>query len=68
MVCSVIDHRNDVKMFKTQVEPRAVGAEASLQNFEHFDFISMVDKRTYHGKLLSIFFYNNIDSFDVHFL
>ena len=25
MVCTLIDHRNDVKMFKTQVEPRAAG-------------------------------------------
>ena len=25
MVYTLIDHRNDVKMFKTQVEPRAAG-------------------------------------------
>ena len=25
MVCTLIDHRNDVKMFKTQVQPRAEG-------------------------------------------
>ena len=31
MVYSLIDHRNDVKMFKTQVEPRAAGV---LQSFE----------------------------------
>ena len=28
----------------------------SLQRFEHFDVISMVDRSTDHGKLLSIFF------------
>jgi len=32
-------------------------------SFEHFDVISMVDKSTDHGKLLSIVFYNNIDIF-----
>ena len=25
MVCTLIDHRNDVKMFKIEVQPRAVG-------------------------------------------
>ena len=38
-----------------------------MQSFEHPDVISMVDKITDHGKLLSICFYNNIDSFDIHF-
>ena len=36
------------------------------KSFEHFDVISMVDKDKDHGKLLSICFFNNIDSFDVH--
>ena len=31
MVYSLIDHRNDVNLFKTQVEPRAAGV---LQSFE----------------------------------
>ena len=44
---------NDVTMFKTQVEPRAA---VSLQSFEHFDVISIVDKSTDHRKLLSICF------------
>ena len=40
----------------------------SMQSFEYFVVISMVDKSTNHGKLLSTrFFYYNIDSFDVHF-
>ena len=38
----------------------------SKKGFEHFDVISMVDKDKDHGKLLSICFFNNIDSFDVH--
>ena len=37
MVSTLIDHRNDVNMFKTQVEWQVV----SLQIFEHFD----VDKK-----------------------
>ena len=40
MVCSLIDHRNDIKMFKT---------------LQYFDVISMVDKRTDHRKLLSYY-------------
>ena len=32
MVCTL---KNDVKMFKTQVEPQATGASVSLQCFEH---------------------------------
>ena len=43
MVCTLIDHTNDVKMSKTL-------------SFEHVDVISMVDKNTDHGKLLSICF------------
>ena len=55
-VYTLIDHSNDIKMFKTQVEPRAV-------SFEHFDVISTVKKNRDHGKLRSILvFYNNIDS------
>ena len=41
MACSLISHGSDVKMFKTQV--------VSLQSFEHFDVISMIDKITDHG-------------------
>ena len=55
-VYTLIDHRNDIKMFKTQVEPRAV-------RLEHFDVISTVKKNRDHRKLRSILvFYNNIDS------
>ena len=38
----------------------------SKKSFEHLDVISMVDKDKDRGKLLSICFFNNIDSFDVH--
>ena len=41
MACTLISHRSDVKMFKTQV--------VSLQSFEHFDVISMIDEITDHG-------------------
>ena len=42
-VCTLTGRRNDVMMFK------------SMQSFEHFVVISMVDKSTNHGKLLSTF-------------
>ena len=38
----------------------------SLQSFEHFDVISMVNKSTDHV-VVRLFFYHNIDSFDVYF-
>ena len=41
MACTVISHRSDVKLFKPQV--------VSLQSFEHFDVISMIDEITDHG-------------------
>ena len=49
MVNTLIDHRNDVKMFKTQVEPPWIHGTTSRrrvfsqQSFEHYDVISMVD-------------------------
>ena len=46
-VYTLIDHSNDIKMFKTQVEPRAV-------HFEHFDVISTVNKNIDNGKMRSI--------------
>ena len=51
MVCTFIDHRNDVKMFKAQVEPRAAGKwylHGKVSN-THFDVIAMADKSTDHG-------------------
>ena len=45
MVCTLTGGRNDVMMFK------------SMQIFEYFVVISMVDKRTNHGKLLSPCFF-----------
>ena len=38
MANTLIEHKDDVEMFKTQVR-----LAVSLQSFEHFDFISMVD-------------------------
>ena len=49
-----IDHRNDVKMFKTlqcyTTRLRFVCSSWFHLNFEHIDAISMVDKSTDHGK------------------
>ena len=36
-VYSLIDHRNDVKMFKSQVEPRAAGELQVLNFWCHFN-------------------------------
>ena len=47
MVCTLIDHTNDVKMVNTQVKPSAAreGERViSLQSFKHFTVISMVNK------------------------
>ena len=38
----------------------------SLQSFEHFDVIAIIDKRIDRGKFFRFVFYNNIDSFFVH--
>jgi len=38
----------------------------SPKSFQYFDVICMADKSTDLGKLLLIFFYNTIDSFDAH--
>ena len=40
MVCTLINHRNDINMFKTQVEP--CRQLVSVQSFQHFHFISVV--------------------------
>ena len=49
-----IDHKNDVKMFKTlqcyTTRLRFVCGLWLHLNFEHIDAISMVDKSTDHGK------------------
>ena len=50
MVCALFEHRND-----HAVKPLACGLWFHL-NFEHFDVISMADKGTDHGELLSINF------------
>ena len=63
MVYTVIDHRNYNYKFKSGTTSRR--RVVSLKRFEHFDVVSKVDNSTDHGKLLSIFFYNIIDGFEV---
>ena len=59
MVSTLIDHRNDVNMFKIQVEWQVV----LLQIFEHFD----VDKKYRPWKIVVKFvFCHNVDRFDTH--
>ena len=41
MVCTLIDHRNDVKMFKTQEEPPAAGEWFHCKVFDPFVFLQL---------------------------
>ena len=52
MVCTYIDHRNDIKIFKTQVEP-VIASDCFHCKviIEHFDVVSMVDKSKDHGNM-----------------
>ena len=54
MLCTIINHRNDIIIFKTQVEPFLASFLWSIriQTMEHFCWFV---------------FYNNIGSFDIHF-
>ena len=45
MVFTFIDQKNDVKMFKPQVETLTAGERFQCKSFEHFEVISVVDKR-----------------------
>ena len=45
VVSTLIDHRNDIKMFKNSSGTTSRRREVSQQNFKHFDVISMVDNR-----------------------
>ena len=58
MVCTLNEDRNDINMFKTQVEPRTENRVISLQSFDNFDVVFIV---------VDLFFYLNIESFNVHF-
>ena len=56
MVFTLIEHKNNVKMSQnvqnwsgTKSRRRVI----SMQSFDHFDAISMVDNDTNHGELLS---------------
>ena len=53
-------------MFQTR-ETTSHRQVVSLQSFQRFDIISMDNKSTDLGKLLLIFFFFTIDSFDAHF-
>ena len=58
MVCTLNEDKNDINMFKTQVEPRTENRVISLQSFDNFDVVFIV---------VDLFFYLNIESFNVHF-
>ena len=61
MVYTFVDHRNDIikcSKLKWNHEPQASGFAAKFWTF--YGVISMVYESVDHGKLWSIFFYNDI--------
>ena len=63
MVYTLIDHRNDVKMFKTQVEPRAAGEWFHCKVLNVLTlFLWSIRVQTMENCCRFVF-YNNIDSF-----
>ena len=70
MVCTLINHRNDVNMFKPQVEPWALGewfyckVLNILSSWQPFYCSMRVQTME---NCCCFVFYNNIDNFDVHF-
>ena len=71
VVCTLINHRNDVNMFKHQVEPWAMGewfyckVLNILSSWQPFYWSMRV--QTMEKNCCWFVFYNNIDNFDVHF-
>ena len=67
MDCTLIDHRNVVKMFKTQAEPRAAGEwfHCKVCNILT-SFLRSITEQTLENCCRFIV-YNNIDNFEVHF-
>ena len=63
MICFLADHRNDVKLFKTKVEPRVAGEWFHCNVWSILTSFLWSIKSTDHRKLLSICFYMNIKSF-----
>ena len=63
MICFLVDHRNDVKLFKTKVEPRIAGKWFHCNVWSVLTSFLWSIKSTDHRKLLSICFYMNIKSF-----
>ena len=53
---TVIDHSNNVNMLKTHCGTTTRRRVVSLQRFEHFDVIPLVDRCIDHRKSLSICF------------
>ena len=63
MVYTLIDHRNDVKMFKTQVEPRAAGEWFHCKVLNVLTlFLWSIRVQTMENCCRFVF-YNNTDSF-----
>ena len=60
MLCTLINHKNDVNTIENACGTTSHRQVVSLQSFEHFDIIFLVNKSINHGKLLSICFYHNI--------
>ena len=67
MHCTLIDHRNVAKMFKTQAEPRAAGEWCHCKVWNILtSFLRSITEQTVENCCRFIV-YNNIDNFEVHF-
>ena len=51
MVCTLVNHKNNIKKGQNAKGTKSHGQVVSLQSLEHFYTISMVDKSIDDGKL-----------------
>ena len=69
MVYTLIDHRNDVKMFKTQVEPRAAGEwfHSKVLNIQLTSLLWSIRVKKPWKIVVYLFFTIILTVFNVHF-
>ena len=67
MVCTPVDHRNNIKKGQNAKGTKSHGQVVSLQSLEDFYAISMVDKSIDDGKLFWTVLTITLTVFDVHF-
>ena len=67
MICFLIDHRNDVKLFKTKVEARATGEWFHCNVWSVLTSFLWSIKSTDHGNCCRFVFTRTLTVSDVHF-